>query len=171
LLISFLSFLVLFSLAASRPHFGFQDLADGPTAALPGPDPDALGQIYYENLAVPNITGSGTFDNGRNRRINKVFVDSNLQSNLPQKIDGMDDASVGFGIALLLAGPHGIRDGHLVDLRVEKSLFDIGKFVGLYHGNDELHFVLSSVFGLPAAGQPNDAARSSLCKINYAVKI
>ena len=107
---------------------------------------ETIDQIQYEYFSVTDRTGSGALDNSFNGRLNKILVDSNLQTHLLEQVDLDIHTPVGLMIALLLAAAQGVGDRHLEDLGLVKGLLYIVELLRLNVGDDELHRYLSVIF-------------------------
>ena len=115
-------------------------LADRGLPGFTGTDPDGLLDGQDEDLAVADLSGTGTGYHGIDCFLYIGFGDGNLHSNLLEQIHFDFNTPVGFGIAFLLTASHGIGDRNLEDLLLVQFLFYAVQHFGLNICNNKFHF-------------------------------
>ena len=102
---------------------------------LAGADADTLTQIHHEDLAVADLAGARTANDGVDGPFQVLVVDRDLQPYLLQQVDFDLDPPIGLGVAHLLATAQGVGYRHLADRLLEQLLLDVVQLVRLNVGN------------------------------------
>lgn len=114
-------------------------LSNSEAAAFACADADALEQIKDENLAVTDLAGFCTVNNGLNSPLDEVLIDGDFKAHLLQKIYFDAYAAVRFVITHLLSAAKRIGYGHFVNFSFVQSLLDVVKFMRLYVRDNKFH--------------------------------
>src|SRR5579884_890640 len=111
-------------------------------SAFAGADADAVFQRQNEDFAIadtPFGTGASGLHDGVDSRLDKVFIDGNLQLHLTQQVHRQFVASVHFGMPLLPAKALHVHDSEAENLDLVEGFLDGFQLRRLDDGEDEFH--------------------------------
>lgn len=111
-------------------------------APFAGPNANAVIQWQDEDFAVPNFpffATPTTFDDRGNRRLDKSFIDRDLQLHLAAEVRGEIVFFKILRASFLSTESLAIHDRQAKDLDISQSRFDGLKRLGLDDGDDQFH--------------------------------
>ena len=115
------------------------DGSDGPLVDLARADPDDLLDGKDEDLSVSDLSGPGCRRDGRDRRLDEVVRDADLEPHLLGELHLHRRAAVGLHALRLAPVPLDARDRQPLDVSPEERFQDVVHFLGSDDGHDELH--------------------------------
>jgi len=136
-----------FPVAAQTPSH----LPDGLVAAFARANTDTLCQIRHQDLPIADLPASSAGDDCLDGLLDKLIVDSYLDSDLLEQVNLELDAAVALLIPMLGAAAQGVGHGHFVDLCLVQGLLHIVEHVRLNISNNQFH--RSTPCAYPLAGR------------------
>src|ERR1039457_3113953 len=106
---------------------------------LAGADADGVLDRGDEDLAVADLAGLGSLDDGIDAAVGVAILDDNLDFHLGQEIDDVLGAAIQLGMTLLPAKALYFRDGEAGDTDLGERLAHLLELERLDDGGDLLH--------------------------------
>ena len=110
-----------------------------------GSDSYDLFNIGNEYLAVPNLSGSGIFNNDINEPVQILLIDNQFKSCFWNQVYATLRTPIGLANAQLLSHALNGRDVHSFTSCIQKGLFNIFKHFLSNNRNNPFHDIIPSV--------------------------
>src|SRR5438445_605497 len=93
-----------------------------------GPNADGIFNGGNEDLAIADLPGLGRLDDCRNRVVQALVIEHDLQFYFRQEIHRVLASAIDFGVAFLTAEPFDFRHCHALDADASERVFDFFQF-------------------------------------------
>jgi hypothetical protein len=156
--------LIIFSLV----DFSVAPLLDSFFSFFLGPNTNRLLHIGKKDLAVPDLSGFGRFDDCLNRAFGLVIRDNHLDFKLGQEVHGVLTAPVYLGMSFLAAEAFDFGHRHAGNTDVSQSILNLLQFEWLNDRFDFLHFLFGSL-GTAHTARPAFVGRGNAVRVLFPI--